>query len=168
MRTWQSSNFRPQRAARRFFLFSWTLGMIAAPGCTYEVSFHNVQPRVTWLAVAPAVDDVVAMHVWVRDHEGDPVDLAVDWSADGGEAQGITLAPGGHGLVGLTTADPTGDVDGVAHLILWDVSDVSGASLVLDVQADDRVSSPTAVHRSPAFTLVDGLTMPGPLVAIEE
>ena len=79
------------------------MALLALAGCDLEVEIKNATPRVTWVAAAPAADGVVDVTLWVYDLDQDPVDLTVTWSRDGVDQGPIALAPGGHGVVGLTT-----------------------------------------------------------------
>ena len=133
--------------------------------CTSAVEFHNVQPRLTWAAVDPPEGEVAQLTVWVSDHEGDVVDLDIRWQAAGGDPAPIVLAPGGHGVVGLTTDLALFDPNGQPHAILWDTTDVPEGPISLRLVADDGSSGATLAVRTPTFTLVEGSPEPVALAA---
>ena len=135
--------------------------------CDLEVEFTNAPPAATWLQASEASDGIVDVTVWVYDLEQEPVDLEMTWSLDGAEQGAITLAPGGHGVLGLTTVDessgPEGrpDPDGQPHLIRWSLPDLvtEQSRLQLHIVADDRVSTVGPMTSTPAegFLPADGV-----------
>ncbi len=129
-------------------------------GCDEELVLANALPRVTWVDVAPAEDGVAAITVWVRDLEGDPVSLDVTWSAPGGAPTPIAIAPGGHGLVGLTTLEGAGDPNGQPHLISWDVTAVPEGQVTLTFVADDSAAGRTRASSDVAATTVSTPAFP--------
>jgi len=135
------------------------LALIAAsaPSCESIVEVDNSAPRVTWVAVAPPVDGVADITVWISDIEGDPVSLELTWRSAGQSSAGTTIvqAPGGHGVVGLTTHLATQESNGQAHLIRWDVSEVSGQVELRFLPRDAEDAGVVVV--SPAFDVVAGL-----------
>ena len=127
--------------------------------CDSAVEMRNSAPRVTWIAVQPAVDDVSVMTLWIQDQEGDPVDLEIRWS-QGASSANIEVAPGGHGLVGLTTRIGQDDGNGQPHEIRWSTSGLQGQEPVeLELRATDRQDAGPEVI-SPSFTLTEGLPEP--------
>ena len=139
-------------------------------GCDLHVELINAPPSVTWVQAAPASDGIVELTVWVYDLEQAPVDLDLSWSLDGVDQGALTLASGGHGTLGLTTAadtleaDGRPDPDGRPHVIRWALpEDIAGdARLHLHASADDRVSEPGPRVSTPAegFTALEGLPTP--------
>ncbi len=143
---------------------------IAAPigGCDLEVDVLNGAPRLTWIAVQPESGDVADVTLWVSDVEGDPVDVSASWQAEGSEElTPITMTPGGHGLVGLTTHEALFDPNGQPHLILWDTSEVSG-TVRLVLVPDDRESGEGQEARSPWFDVSTGLPEPVQVESVED
>jgi peptidyl-tRNA hydrolase len=131
----------------------------ATSGCTPDLEFDNVVPVVT--AVGPiglVGQDTVRMHLWVQDYEADPVDVAVTWEAQGAEAKAIVTAPGGHGLVGLTS-DP--EWPGMEHVIMWDVTGVPRETpLRIAITPDDRRAGAGDPVTTEPFTLSAGVAEP--------
>ena len=154
---------------RRFLLLSPLLFLPAllAQACDLEVEFTNAPPVATWLQASEASDGIVDVTVWVYDLEQEPVDLEMTWSLDGEEQGAITLAPGGHGVLGLTTVDEsTGsegrpDPDGQPHLIRWSLPEqvTEQSRLQLHIVADDRVSTvgPMTSTSTEGFLPADGV-----------
>ena len=136
---------------------------IMLAGCQESIAIDNVQPRVTWVAVAPGLDGVAEVTVWIADFEGDPVDLEVNWVAPDGERTPIDTAIGGHGLVGLTTSLAIFDDQGHPHLIRWDLEDVTPGSVTLEFRAHDRLSPVgpwMAISVDPVVGTEDGAVEP--------
>ena len=110
---------------RRFSLVIMIAAVVSGLlSCDIEVEIDDVVPRVTWFSAEPVAEGVIEMTVWVYDLERKPVDLSVTWSLDDISQGAITLAPGGHGLLGLTTdgtplTDGRPSVDGQPHLLRW-------------------------------------------------
>ena len=125
--------------------------------CENLVEVANAAPRVTWVAVGAPIDGVSEITVWVYDVEGDAVDIDLRWRAAGqtGEGTAIEQVPGGHGLVGLTTHLGTFEPQGQPHLILWDVSTVSGSVELRFVPKDQQDSGQVGV--TPSFDITAGL-----------
>lgn len=151
-------------------LLTLLLTVVALAGCADKVTILNVVPRVTWVAVAPAVDGVAEITVWVSDADGEPVDLDARWATDprGAGVRGDTLvmAPGGHGLVGLTTEEGLFDPNGAAHVVRWDVRDVDPTGPIrLHFIPDDLEAGPGPAVRTPPFTLSVGIPEPVPVEA---
>ena len=139
--------------------------LLLGTGCPLTVEIANGAPRVTWIAVQPAVDGVVEVTVWIYDIDRDPVDLEATWSVDGADQGALELAAGGHGLVGLTTMDtPLGDSgrpdpDGQPHQLRWSVEDIPSntSNVRLSFTPDDRVAAVGETVVSPPFDLDVGL-----------
>jgi hypothetical protein len=151
-------------------LITLLLTLATLAGCADKVRILNVVPRLTWVAVAPAVDGVVEITVWVSDADGDPVDVDARWASDPAPAgvlgETLVMAPGGHGLVGLTTEDGIFDPNGEVHVVRWDVSDVNPAGAIrLHFVPDDLDAGPGQAVRTPAFTLSAGIPEPVPVEA---
>ena len=136
--------------------------------CDSAPEFRNVQPRVTWVAVGPPEQGVARITVWISDRDGDPVDLEVSWEAPGGSAQPITLGPGGHGVVGLTTDLAVFDPAGQPHEIMWDVTGVPEGAAQLRFVAEDGQTGRTAPVVSPVFLLPEGLSEAAALTPADE
>jgi len=150
---------------RRFSLAIIVAAAVSAlMSCDVEVEIDDVVPRVTWFSAEPVADGVIEMTVWVYDLERKPVDLTVNWSLDDVSQGAIVLAPGGHGLLGLTTdgtplTQGRPSVDGQAHLLRWalDSSVPSDAAITLAFTPDDRVAGPGATVNTPTFTPASGV-----------
>ena len=126
-------------------------------GCQSTIEIENAAPRVTFFAAAPAVDGVVDLTVWISDLDGDPVDLDVSWSVEGGAPQEAKWAPGGHGISGLTTEQGRFDSAGAPHLLRWDVSDVDAEASVRFVFAPHDGEDAGLEVETPAFVPADGV-----------
>jgi hypothetical protein len=162
----------------RWFLLLALLVFIPATqgqGCGLQLEFTNTPPVVTWVHVSPSLDGIVDVTMWIYDLEQQPVDLDVTWTLDGVDQGPITLAAGGHGVLGLTTNSPTmgpegrPDPDGQPHLIRWALPEAvtAEARLQLHVLADDRESVTGAITATSAegFTAQDGVPVVSPLSA---
>ena len=144
--------------------------------CGMQLELTNATPVATWTAVAPTVNGIADVTVWLYDLERQPVDLLVTWSVDGVDQGEITLAAGGHGLSGLTTdatqLGPEGrpEPDGQPHLLRWALPDTVGpdARLRLNFTVDDlesEVGTPVSTPE-PGFTRSDGLQAVSRLVSL--
>ena len=142
------------------------LSFASIQGCDAPVELYNAAPRVTWVQVEPTSEGVAEITVWVFDVEGDPVDLDATWATPGGDQAALAMAPGGHGLVGLSTRgrqlDETGKftADGQPHLLLWDHAAAglpATATVELHFTPSDKDDELGVSGTSPSFTLSDGL-----------
>ena len=131
-------------------------------GCDGTIRIQNAAPSVTWLAVQPPQQGVSRVTIWVSDLDGDSVDLEVTWRAEGESDDHIaSFAPGGHGLVGLTTRDAIFDENGQGHELLWEMEDVPlDQSVRLTFTPNDRNAGVGASGTSPPFTAQEGLPDP--------
>ncbi|MEZ4265005.1 MAG: hypothetical protein R3F39_01410 [Myxococcota bacterium] len=149
-------------------LLTLLVALATLAGCADKVTILNVVPRLTWVAVAPPVDGVVEITVWVSDTDGDPVDVDARWAEDpkgaGVRGDSLRMAPGGHGLVGLTTEGGLFDPNGEAHVVRWDVSDVNPQGPIrLHFVPDDLDAGVGQAVRTPPFTLSEGIPAPVPV-----
>lgn len=161
--SWESELSGVRRQFGRGTSILWSVLLcIGLVGCDPAVIVENAPPRVTWLAVQPAQDGVSVLTVWILDLEGDPVDLEMTWAEEGEiDAQTMTFAEGGHGLVGLTTRDGRLHDNGQHHEFRWKVDDIpSDQQVQLTVAATDRHAGFGESVTSPAFTLAQGLPEP--------
>jgi hypothetical protein len=149
-------------------LLSLLVAVTLFAGCAAKVRILNAVPRLTWVAVAPVVDGVVEITLWVSDVDGDPVDVDARWDVDpraaGALGEPLVMAPGGHGLVGLTTERGIFDANGEVHVVRWDVTGVTaGTPIRLHLLPDDLDAGPGQAVRTPPFTLTVGLPEPVPV-----
>lgn len=142
-----------------------TMLAAAAGGCDDGVAVRNAAPAATWLAVQPPEEGVAETTLWVFDRDGDPVDVSMRWRREGTEeGTPVALAPGGHGLVGLTTRVGTVRPQGEPHHVRWRVDEVpQDATIRLIVEPDDREAGAGRTVRTPPFTLAEGLPEAVPL-----
>lgn len=130
---------------RRLPAFVTALGAIALIGCDSEIALKNARPRITWVAVERVPDgdascpfrSCARLTLWVADVEGDAVDVEARWTA-GSDSGEVALAPGSYPLTGLMTRTAIGDVNGVPHMVLWDLADVPTGEVALELTTDDR------------------------------
>ena len=100
---------------------------------TFTLTFEEVQTSVA---------------LWILDLDGEPVDLEVSYTADGGDDQTPVWAPGGHGTTGLTTLGGIFEAEGQAHLLRWDVSELDpSASVRLTLVPGDLLDQGAAAAR---------------------
>ena len=137
---------RPQRTLLAtlpviLLVFAVSVGLGA---CDDPAEIQNAAPRVTWVAVGTPTTSgtltVSEVTLWVSDLEGDSVDVTAEVVDSAGQATPMAMAPGGHGLSGLTTRDALLDDKGQPHLLLWDVTSISG-SVKLRFTPDDTRES---------------------------
>ncbi len=133
------------------------LSSLAPPACDSTLEVANSTPRATWVAVAPPVDGVADITVWISDLEGDPVTLILKHRTAGDTSEGtdIKLAAGGHGLSGLTTHLGMFDPNGQPHLIKWDATGLTG-QVQLRFSPEDN-DDKGEVSLSPTFDIAVGL-----------
>ena len=102
---------RPQRTLLAtlpviLLVFAVSVGLGA---CDDPAEIQNAAPRVTWVAVGTPTTSgtltVSEVTLWVSDLEGDSVDVTAEVVDSAGQATPMAMAPGGHGLSGLTTRD---------------------------------------------------------------
>lgn len=131
--------------------------------CDSMITVSNAAPSATWIAVQPSADGVAEITLWIRDLEGDPVDLDARWrlASDDAEGTNLDLLPASHGTVGLTTDEARFESAGQPHLLLWDVTDVPAQeSVELVFVPDDKEGGIGAQVRTPAFSHAEGLPSP--------
>jgi len=135
-------------------ILAWTVS-----ACDAELEIENAAPRITWIAVQPALagESVAEVTVWISDLEGDPVNLAVDIVRDDGSLEELALEAGGHGLVGLTTQESRFDPNGQPHLLLWDTKDLVGSKVQLRLAPDDKNGGVGDTVSTPMFSVDVGL-----------
>lgn len=147
----------------RFLTRFSMLALVAAvgAGCSDPITVNNAVPRVTWLAATPTDDgNIIELTIWVSDIDGDTVDIAASWQADG-ESGPLVQASGSYGLIGLPTREALYEPEGQPHAVLWDISDLPSGEVRLSFVPDDRPYDSdeglglTAV--SPAFDASTGL-----------
>lgn len=130
-----------------------SVGLPSTVACDGGFALENGLPRVTWVAVEPVAADRAALTLWVKDAEGDAVDVAITWSA-GGQSGPLVLAPGSAPLVGLPTQLGLTDDDGQAHRVLWDLTGVPEGAATFALVVDDR---PHAGSDGDVYRTDDGL-----------
>lgn len=105
--------------------------------CDDGPDLSNRPPVVTQVALEALDEGRAALTLWVKDVEGDAVDVTVTWSA-GGQSGSLVLAPGSAPLLGVPTELALGEVLGQPHRVLWDLSGVAEGAATLALTVDDR------------------------------
>lgn len=120
----------------------WALAALAAFGlaCDDGPDLSNRAPVVTQVALEALDEGRAALTLWVKDAEGDAVDVAITWSA-GGQSGALVLAPGSAPLVGVPTELALGEALGQAHRVLWDLAGVPEGAATFALTVDDRPHS---------------------------
>ena len=152
---------RPLRPSRLVVTLTLLAAASSLPACDAALTVRNAAPRVTWVVVQPpAAEEPAHLTVWVSDLDGDPVDLALTVRGADGADVALTLAPGGHGVIGLATREGLGDPNGQPHLVLWDTTQAPAGPLVLTITPTDAQGDAGATVATPPFTLDAGLPDP--------
>ncbi len=135
-------------------MLAWT-----AAACDSELEVENAAPRITWVAVQPALEgeSVAEVTVWISDLEGDPVDLVIEVIGEDGNSAELVVEPGSHGLIGLTTQESRFDPNGQPHLLLWDTKDLAGSKVQLRLVPDDQNGGAGDAVATPMFSVDVGL-----------
>lgn len=129
-------------------------------GCDETFTVADSRPSLTWVTVIPdAGGESAALHFWIRDLEGDSVDITARWEADGGQSGEIFQVPPSSPLSGRPTRDALLDPDGEEQRISWDLEGVPAGEVRLVFTADDdpRDDLPPDAWRSPSFDPRQGL-----------
>lgn len=144
----------------------WCCFMLVV-ACNEQFDFKNTQPVVSAIGPVGMTDaNDARIHLWIVDYEGDPVDVDIQISVDGGQWQSLTAEEiSGHGLLGLTsdTVFP-----GQEHVVTWHTNVSSDLGREFDVAQelrlrivpDDRRSGGGVLLTTPSFKLIDGLSEP--------
>jgi hypothetical protein len=111
--------------------------LVLAVGCDGDIALENSRPAVTWVEVAPLPGDQCALTFWIKDAEGEAVDVEVIWSA-GADGDLIALAPGSAPLWGLPTELGLNTDEGQVHRVIWDLEGVPDGEVSLKLTVDDR------------------------------
>ena len=106
-------------------------------GCDGELVLKNGRPSVTWVETTPIDATTSALTLWVKDAEGEAVDVAIRWEL-GSQSGDIVLAPASPPLTGLPTELGLTLDEGQIHRIQWDLRDVPTGALTLVLTVDDR------------------------------
>lgn len=133
---------------------------VALAGCDDTFTVADSRPSLTWVTVIPDAGGASAsLHVWIRDLEGDSVDITARWEAEGGQSGEIFQVPPSSPLTGRPTRDALLDEDGEEQRIHWDLTDVPAGALHLVFTADDDPRDDLApdTWRSPSFDPRQGL-----------
>ncbi len=159
---------RPHRTAlATLFTLAVALGHA---GCDDPAELQNAAPRATWVAVGTPTTTggttLSEITLWVSDLEGDSVDVTVEVVDGSGNATALVMAPGGHGATGLTTRDALLDDKGQPHLLLWDVSGVSGSVKLRFTPDDTRDGGLGASAESSSFNTSTGIASPEKLTEL--
>jgi len=105
--------------------------------CDSDLVLKNGRPRVTWVETTPIDATTTALTLWVKDAEGDAVDVAIRWEL-GGQSGDLVLAPGSAPLKGLPTELGLNTAEGQVHRVRWNISEVPAGALTLLLTVDDR------------------------------
>lgn len=89
-------------------------------GCDENYHFDNALPYLTWVASSPVSEEEATLSLWIKDLEGDPVDLQITWK-DGADEKPIALLPGGSPLLGLPTRLGLNKDEGQLSQVSWDL-----------------------------------------------
>lgn len=127
-------------------------------GCDNGITLLNVAPAVT--AIGPVVladDGEVSAVFWLRDHEGDAVDIRLVVVRDGQSELELDNL-GDHGAIGLTAVR---QAPGQAHRVTFSATGIdSGANIQLRITPTDIRGATGAAFESKPFTLAAGLPIP--------
>lgn len=141
------------------FLAAAPLSLVA---CESDLTLEDARPAVTWVEATPLDTTRTALSLWVKDAEGEAVDVAIVWSA-GGAAGDLVLAPGSAPLLGLPTELGLGTAEGQLHRITWDLTGVPDGALTLTLTVDD---DPYEAPAGDTYTVVlDPRDAAGPVLA---
>lgn len=141
------------------FALFWGLGGVA---CESDLTLENARPAITWVEATPVDSTRAALSLWVKDAEGDAVDVAIRWSA-GGEGGDLLLTAGSAPLLGLPTELGLGTAEGQLHRVGWDLTGVPAGALTLTLTVDD---DPYEAPAGDTYTVVlDPRTAAGPVPA---
>jgi len=108
-----------------------------AIACDGDLALKNGRPSVTWVETTPIDSNTSALTLWVKDAEGEAVDVAIRWEA-GSQSGDLVLAPGSAPLTALPTELGLTLEEGQIHRIQWDLTDVPAGALTLVLTVDDR------------------------------
>lgn len=120
---------------RRFAQVLSAFGLFAA--CDGDIVLENARPAVTWVEVAPLDASKTSLMLWVKDAEGEAVDVEIVWSA-GAAGDFIALAAGSAPLSGLPTELGLNTEEGQLHQVTWDLEAVPTGEVTLTFTVDDR------------------------------
>lgn len=152
-----------RRLAQMTLPLVFTVGApLSLVACESDLTLENARPALTWVEATPLDIASASLSLWVKDAEGEAVDVAIRWSA-GGAGGDLVLAPGSAPLLGLPTELGLNTAEGQLHRVTWDLTGVPSGELTLTLTVDDDP------YESPAgdtFTVVlDPRTGTGPVPA---
>lgn len=152
-----------RRLAHLTFPLAFTLSApLFAVACESDLTLENARPAVTWVEATPVDTTRAALSLWVKDAEGEAVDVAIRWSA-GGAGGDLVLAPGSAPLLGLPTELGLGTAEGQLHRVAWDLTGVPAGQVTLTLTVDD---DPYEAPVGDTYTVVlDPRTAMGPVRA---
>lgn len=107
-----------------------------AVACESDLTLENARPAVTWVEATPIDTGRSALSLWVKDAEGEAVDVEITWAA-GGQGAELVLAPGSAPLFGLPTELGLNTAEGQLHRVTWDLTGVPSGALTLTLTVDD-------------------------------
>lgn len=115
---------------------------------TVNVVQPSASPSVLVAAIAGVQSGEIAVDYVVRDNEGDPCDMAIAYSVDGGQTwQDAAHGTGGDGRMSLTSS-----MTGEAHTFIWDsIANIGGADIPDSVELK-IVASDAQADSAPATT----------------
>jgi hypothetical protein len=108
-----------------------------ALGCDGDLVLKNGRPSVTWVETTPIDANTSALTLWVKDAEGDAVDVTARWEV-GSQSGDLVLAPGSAPLTALPTELGLTLEEGQIHRVQWDLTGVPAGALTLVLTVDDR------------------------------
>lgn len=134
----------------------------ALAACESDLTLENARPAVTWVEATPIDASRTALSLWLKDAEGEAVDVEVIWSA-GGQGAELALAPGSAPLLGLPTELGLGTAEGQHHRVTWDLTGVPTGAVTLTFTVDD---DPYEAPAGDTYTVIlDPRSATGPLAA---
>jgi hypothetical protein len=139
--------------------------------CDDTFTVADSRPSLTWIKVIPDEGGATAsLHFWIRDLEGDSVDVTARWERDGGDGGEIQQAPPSSPLSGRPTRDALLDPDGEEQRIVWDLAEVpeGAVRLVFTTDDDPRDGLLPDTWRSPDFDPRQGLVPAAPWVFVAD
>ena len=147
-------------SARAILLGLWVslMGGVLA-GCeSMPPSLRNAGPAVLVVAVRPdpgQAATLMAVDLYIRDLERDPVDIKLSvWRASGEREEGVVPTTPGHGTRGLN-ADPR--EPGAWHRLYLDLSEVPGNEEVfVEIESVDSRGNPGMTTATDPFKPEDG------------
>lgn len=135
--------------------------------CDDGPDLSNRPPVVTQVALEALDEGRAALTLWVKDVEGDAVDVAITWSA-GGQSGPLVLAPGSAPLSGVPTELALGEALGQPHTVLWDLSGVPEGAATFVLTADDRPHAGSDGDTYRTSEGIDPRAGGGPVPAVKE